>query len=221
VPRPASRHRGPLKMILWAALVLVSAPLTDLVLAFWPGGPGAGALEQAYREEEALLASLGTPATARTLAAVRDGLHQALWVWTGLDTLVEDAAAAAAGGIEGIAAHLVLAAAPVWETLYWGVLLRGLRLGVLVACLPLLAAVTLAAAADGLAAWWLRRAGAVRESGFIYHRAKLGLRLSLAALWLAYLLPPVALDPRLIVPPFLVLYGLSLRLALTWFKKHL
>ncbi len=78
-----------------------------------------------------------------------------------------------------------------------------IHLGVLVLAMPLFLITACAAAADGLITWYLRRTGAGRESGFIYHRTKRGLALSVLALWLVYLVPPIPLDPRWVIPPVL------------------
>ena len=96
-----------------------------------------------------------------------------------------------------------------------------MRLGVLVLAVPLFALAALGAAADGLVTWYRRRTSAGREWGFIYHRAKRSLALAVLAVWAAYLVPPVYLDPRWAVVPFVVTVGVFTRFAAAYFKKHL
>jgi integrating conjugative element membrane protein (TIGR03747 family) len=108
-----------------------------------------------------------------------------------------------------------------FETAYYSVQLLGLRLGVLVVSLPLFAVAGLGGFLDGLINWYLRRTGGGRESGFIYQRAKFALWGAVFLLWACYLVLPVALDPRWLIPPFVVLFGLGVRVATAWFKKYL
>ena len=96
-----------------------------------------------------------------------------------------------------------------------------LGLGVLVVTIPLVGMAAAGAATDGLVTWYRRRTSAGRESAFIYHRVKRGLALALLALWLVYLLPPVYLDPRYVLPPFLLVWAVGIRFMVAYFKKHL
>jgi integrating conjugative element membrane protein (TIGR03747 family) len=102
-----------------------------------------------------------------------------------------------------------------------GLQLFALRVAVLLLSLPLFLAVAAAAVADGVYGWLIRRSAGARESGFIYHRAKRAFPSILVLMWLVYLVPPVAMDPRWAVPPFVVLFAIALRLRIAYFKKHL
>lgn len=93
------------------------------------------------------------------------------------------------------------------------------RLAVLALSAPLFGLVALAMFADGLLTWYKRRTSVGRESGFIYHHAKHAFNYTLLAVWTLYLLPPMPLDPRWVIPPALVLVGLSLRLAVGYFQE--
>ena len=74
---------------------------------------------------------------------------------------------------------------------------------------------------DGLVRRDIRKFGAGRESGFIYHRAKAAL-MPLAVLpWVIYLALPVSLHPLLILLPGAMLLGLAMNIAAGSFKKYL
>lgn len=95
-----------------------------------------------------------------------------------------------------------------------------MRLAVLVLCLPLFVVVGASAVADGVYGWLMRRTGGARESGLIYHRAKRAFPVFLLLVWVLYLLPPVPMDPRWVIPPFVVLFAIAFRLRVAYFKKH-
>ncbi|HFA59320.1 MAG TPA: DUF4400 domain-containing protein [Rhodospirillales bacterium] len=219
------RRSGPLWLLFWAAVVLLSAPAIDILYAVWPwpdGPRGPAPIREAALAEHERVASMADGRVWRVIEAVRDGTYRVLWGWTGLDYLIRETSAAEGGASLNDGMRLLAGGArPVWEALYWGVMLRGMRFGVLAVSAPLFVVAAIGAVVDGIAAWWLRRTAAVRESGFIYHRAKLGLHLSVLALWLVYVLPPVPMDPATVIPPFVLLFALALRLSVTWFKKHL
>jgi len=96
-----------------------------------------------------------------------------------------------------------------------------LRLLVLCLMLPLLALAWLVGLVDGLVRRDLRRFGAGRESGFLYHRARASL-LPLATLpWVLYLAMPVSLNPLWIVLPGAILVSVAVNLTAGSFKKYL
>ncbi|EXF95908.1 membrane protein [Pseudomonas fluorescens HK44] len=95
------------------------------------------------------------------------------------------------------------------------------RLLVLCLTLPLFAMAAFVGFVDGLVRRDIRRFGAGRESGFIYHRARASL-LPLAVLpWVSYLALPVSVHPLLILLPSAVLLGLAMNLTAGSFKKYL
>ncbi|ASD11671.1 TIGR03747 family integrating conjugative element membrane protein [Pseudomonas aeruginosa] len=95
------------------------------------------------------------------------------------------------------------------------------RLLVLVLSLPLIFTAAFVGLVDGLVRRDIRRFGAGRESGFIYHRAKASL-LPLAVLpWVIYLAMPVSAHPLLILLPSAALLGLAVDLTAGSFKKYL
>ncbi|MFJ5483741.1 TIGR03747 family integrating conjugative element membrane protein [Pectobacterium actinidiae] len=95
------------------------------------------------------------------------------------------------------------------------------RLLVLVLTLPLILLAAFVGLVDGLVRRDVRRFGAGRESGFIYHRAKAAL-LPLAVLpWVIYLALPVSAHPLLILLPSASLLGFAVALTASSFKKYL
>ena len=97
-----------------------------------------------------------------------------------------------------------------------------MRLAVLILSLPLFVLVGTTAVADGLYGWLMRRTGGGRESGFIYHPRETGCAsVPAAGVGRMYLLPPVPMNPRWAIPPFIVLFAIALRLRVSYFKKHI
>ncbi|SFT72107.1 TIGR03747 family integrating conjugative element membrane protein [Paraburkholderia aspalathi] len=95
------------------------------------------------------------------------------------------------------------------------------RLGVLCLTLPLFAMAAFVGLIDGLVRRDIRRFGAGRESGFIYHRAKASL-MPLAILpWVTYLALPVSISPLLVLLPAAAALGLAMDIAAGSFKKYL
>jgi len=95
------------------------------------------------------------------------------------------------------------------------------RLLVLVLTLPLFLLAAFVGLIDGLVRRDIRKFGAGRESGFVYHRAKAAL-MPLAVLpWAIYLALPVSLHPLLILLPGAALLGVAVCIAAATFKKYL
>ncbi|QLF92090.1 TIGR03747 family integrating conjugative element membrane protein [Pseudomonas sp. ABC1] len=95
------------------------------------------------------------------------------------------------------------------------------RLLVLVLTLPLILTASFVGLIDGLVRRDVRRFGAGRESGFIYHRAKASL-LPLSLLpWVTYLALPISVHPLTILLPSAALLGLAVSLTAGSFKKYL
>lgn len=95
------------------------------------------------------------------------------------------------------------------------------RVLVLVLTLPLFLLAAFVGLVDGLVRRDIRRMGAGRESGFIYHRAKASL-MPLAVLpWITYLALPFSLSPLWILLPSAILLGVAVNIAAGSFKKYL
>lgn len=95
------------------------------------------------------------------------------------------------------------------------------RLFVLSLTLPLFLMAAFVGLVDGLVRRDVRRFGAGRESGFLYHRARATL-MPLAVLpWFLYLALPISLSPLLILLPSAVLLSVAVDVATGSFKKYL
>lgn len=95
------------------------------------------------------------------------------------------------------------------------------RLLVLVLTLPLFALAVFVGLVDGLVRRDIRKFGAGRESGFVYHRAKASL-MPLAVLpWILYLTLPISVHPLLVLLPSAALLGLAMNITAASFKKYL
>ncbi|WP_433918374.1 TIGR03747 family integrating conjugative element membrane protein [Pectobacterium odoriferum] len=91
----------------------------------------------------------------------------------------------------------------------------------LVLTLPLIVMAVFVGLVDGLVRRDVRRFGAGRESGFVYHRTKAAL-LPLAVLpWVTYLALPISVHPLLILLPGAALLGVAVALTASSFKKYL
>lgn len=87
--------------------------------------------------------------------------------------------------------------------------------------LPLFLLAAFVGLVDGLVRRDIRKFGAGRESGFVYHRAKAAL-MPLAVLpWVTYLALPVSLHPLMILLPAAFLLGLAVNIAAASFKKYI
>jgi integrating conjugative element membrane protein (TIGR03747 family) len=95
------------------------------------------------------------------------------------------------------------------------------RLLILTLSIPLFLMAAFTSAVDGLVRRDLRRFGAGRESGFIYHRAKMLVVPVGVAPWVVYLALPVSVSPVLILLPCAVVLGGVMSVAVGSFKKYL
>jgi integrating conjugative element membrane protein (TIGR03747 family) len=96
-----------------------------------------------------------------------------------------------------------------------------IRLIVLFLSLPLFLIAAFLGLIDGLVCRDIRRFGAGRESGYLYHRAKACV-LPLATLpWIFYLSLPMSVEAGLILVPSAILLGLAIAITARSFKKYL
>ncbi|QRI92950.1 TIGR03747 family integrating conjugative element membrane protein [Delftia lacustris] len=95
------------------------------------------------------------------------------------------------------------------------------RLLILVLTLPLFVLAAFVGFVDGLVRRDVRRFGAGRESGFLYHRAKATLLPLAVAPWVVYLAMPWSVHPTLVLLPGAVLLGVVLSITVSSFKKYL
>jgi len=213
------RLTGLLWLAKWFLLLTLLVLVVDLFCVFVLWSPdGTRHLESVFQQEVALL-RLQPPQVA-FLGEVTQAFYKHVFVATGIDGTLRQATKPNVETPE-TAHDFANALWPVFETAMIGLQLFALRIGVLILTLPFLLLITAVAMADGFVGWYLRRTGGERESGFIYHRAKRGLAWSFLLLWIVYLIPPVPMDPRYLLPPFLIASGIATRLHVAFFKKYL
>lgn len=219
------RLTGVLWTLKWFFIVCLLTLCVDMLYVLWPypdGARGVTTFKANLTNEMNLIGRLADDRSWMIISTLADGIYQVVFGWTGLDEFMRRAAnSAPLSPLNETMRSFVLGNWVFLETAATGLQLFTLRLGVLLLTLPLFLVTAVAATSDGLITWYLRRTGAGRESGFIYHRTKRGLALSLLAIWMVYLVPPVSLDPRWMVPPFLIIFGIASRITAAYFKKYL
>jgi integrating conjugative element membrane protein (TIGR03747 family) len=149
---------------------------------------------------------------------VRTGLLQRI------DNTADRARAPSQGGTRDY--RYYISQAYVWAERYliaaaFTTLTFGVRLLVLVLTLPLFLMAAFVGLVDGLVRRDVRKFGAGRESGFVYHRAKAALMPLVVLPWMLYLTLPVSLHPLWILVPGAALLGLAVNLTAGSFKKYL
>ena len=164
----------------------------------------------------------------RSARQLVDLAYDWLFVKSGLLDWIRDASAQASAPSRG--AHRdfrhYLAQVYVWTKGYliaagFTVLTFIVRLLVLVLTLPLFLLAAFVGLVDGLVRRDIRKFGAGRESGFVYHRAKAAL-MPLAVLpWVTYLALPVSLHPLMILLPSAAMLGVVMNIAASSFKKYI
>lgn len=164
----------------------------------------------------------------RTAPQLVDGAHEWIFVKTGLMEGMQGAASQARAGADTptrdfryylgvVYVHLegyLIAAAYMF-------LVFLIRLLVLCLMLPLFCMAAFVGLVDGLVRRDIRRFGAGRESGFVYHRAKAAVMPLLVLPWVIYLALPISVSPLLVLLPSAVLLGMAVDITAGSFKKYL
>jgi integrating conjugative element membrane protein (TIGR03747 family) len=219
------RYSGLKALTLGLGLVVLSTLAVHFIYAVWPwpNSPRGGApLREAVITERALVERIADVKSIELIGSTILWTYRIAFEWTGLDSFMHSAMEfPSEENTEDMARRMAIGTQDLIDVFYWSVQLIGLRLGVLFASLPLILVAAIGGAIDGSANWYLRRTSVGRESGFIYHRAKFGLWISIFSLWGLYLIPPIALDPRVVIPPFIVIFTLAMRFSVSWFKKYI
>ncbi|WP_285374222.1 TIGR03747 family integrating conjugative element membrane protein [Pseudomonas sp. lyk4-TYG-107] len=96
-----------------------------------------------------------------------------------------------------------------------------IRLAVLFLSLPLFIIAAFIGMVDGLVCRDLRRFGAGRESGYLYHRAKVFIAPLAILPWIVYLTIPMSVNAGLILVPSALSLGIAIDLTVRNFKKYL
>ncbi|MGR3807779.1 TIGR03747 family integrating conjugative element membrane protein [Pasteurella testudinis] len=96
-----------------------------------------------------------------------------------------------------------------------------IRLLIITLTSPLFLLVALAGFTEGLMLRDLRKFGAGRESGFLYHNARRYIFPVMITAWILYLSIPISVHPNAILVPAAALFGLSICVTAASFKKYL
>jgi len=216
--------------ISWLFLALFFSILTEWVgMRFWWPEQGL-AHSRAMLEAEIgylgtdLKRSLVSSDPARLANRVATKTHDILFVRTGLVDLLArievQPALTAQGPSAGLhdllrpALQYVIAAMQVTQVF-------AVRLAILTLAAPVFGLISLVALVDGFVQRDLRRWGGGRESSFVYHWAKRSALPLLVLSWVIYLALPVSLPPSFVMLPFVVLFGFSVAVTASSFKKYL
>ncbi|WP_313054333.1 TIGR03747 family integrating conjugative element membrane protein [Pseudomonas lopnurensis] len=160
----------------------------------------------------------------RTAHHLVEGAYEWIFVKTGLLDWMSHARASSNAEAQDI--NYYISQVYVWSERYllataFTVLTFIVRLLILVLSLPLFVMAAFAGLVDGLVRRDIRKFGAGRESGFVYHRAKASL-MPLAVLpWIIYLTLPASVHPLLVLLPSAALLGLGVSITAGSFKKYL
>jgi len=95
------------------------------------------------------------------------------------------------------------------------------RLAILCLATPIFLIFSLIGLVDGLVQRDLRRWGGGRESSYLYHYAKNSVWIFVLTAWVGYLALPFSLHPVFIVLPFAIMFGFSISVTASTFKKYL
>lgn len=211
---PHSMLGAMLRWLRWVVSLCVLVLIVDLVCVILVWEDGGDTLARLVRMEKGNLGLAPASTAGRTVDAIMKRAHEWVFVRTGF----EDWARMQQSGFPQVLLNGLLF---LIDTAIQGLQLFALRCAVLVLALPLFVVVAIVAIADGVYGWLMRRSGGARESGFIYHRAKRAFPATIVLMWLTYLVPPIPMDPRWVLPPFVLLFALVLRLRVAYFKKHI
>jgi integrating conjugative element membrane protein (TIGR03747 family) len=199
---------------------------------FWPEQGWHHAQDMVHYELDQLSTyftrSVVVEEPGRTAHRLIEGVYEWVFVKSGLLDWVQGASARAhadgqgtvrnfrhyVGKFYALSESYLIAAA-------YTVLVFLVRLLVLCLVLPLFLMAAFVGLVDGLVRRDIRRFGAGRESGFIYHRAKATLMPLVVLPWAIYLALPTSVSPILILLPSAFLLGVAMDIAAGSFKKYL
>jgi integrating conjugative element membrane protein (TIGR03747 family) len=201
------------RLLRWTATLCALVLVVDLACVTILWDDGVESLRDVVLAERRLLGLHANTEAGEFIDTSTALAHDWVFIKTGLGDWL-------AVSRKGPLAAVISSGWVVVETAILGLQLFAARLAVLILSLPLFVTIGGAAAADGLYGWLMRRTSGARESGFIYHRAKRAIPAVLMMLWTAYLVPPVEMDPRWVILPFVVIFALAMRLRVSHFKKY-
>lgn len=141
-------------------------------------------------------------------------LHQWILVKTGIQSWLDNPGK----GFSQIVYHY---AGAYIEAMFYVIIVFVIRLCIIILTSPLFFLAAFVGAADGLVQRELRKFGAGRESAFKYHYAKRSLAPIMFFAWIFYLSVPFSIHPNWVLIPAAVLFGWTIRMTASSFKKYL
>ncbi len=231
-PQPAQRGivlrslGGIFRLAGWLLLALVFSILTEWVgLTFFWQDQGVAHCHRMLEHEVSYLQSGYRPHPlvhdpARFAAGWAESARR-LFDKTGLPDWADRVADSGGGRLGAWTGRLYRLVEPYLWSAWYIVQVFAVRLAVLTLALPAFALAGMAAVSDGLVQRDLRKYGGGRESAFVYHHAKRLIGPSLILPWIVYLALPVSVHPNFVVLPFAALFGISVAVAASMFKKYL
>jgi len=223
----AETHGREIKTGLWyliwrLVLIVLIAIMVHVVMASWVWPDKQIHLKRVLSMDLARIGQFddGGPASMRAYHWASQAYH---WVFedSGFNGMIRTFAKPA--GVNPPDTELrkvVVYSWPEIQASMYSVQIIGERMAVLFMTLPLFLIAAFLAISDGWAKRWLRRAHGGRESSFLYHRTKRGIFLVVVLLWAIYLILPISTDPRIIIFPFVLAFGLLIRSTVEYFKKY-
>ncbi len=219
---------APLIRMAWAGMVTVGLLLAawgiDGVFVFhvWP--EGVGRLRAILAEDLGRAIRLGGEASllTRLVVGTANTLYALVFEMTGVHEMGLHFAEGTALSIpDTITRSAYIAHQAEIEVAMVGTQLFGVRIGLLMGGIPLLALGYVVALADGLVHRAVRRACGGRESSSLYHRAKLVQVTTVAGMLAGVLLLPISFDSRWVWVPACFLLAMAASVQWRYYKKHL
>ena len=158
---------------------------------------------------------------ARTIA---ERSHYFLFELTGVERVTEWLSRPPSNNESGARAKLHRAYLPIARFVMVAIQIVqvfSVRLAILCLATPVFLLFSLVGLVDGLVQRDLRRWGGGRESSYLYHYAKNSVWMFMLSAWVSYLALPVSVHPVFIVLPFAILFGISISVTASTFKKYL
>ena len=188
----------------------------------WPDGPrGPTALHTIIERESALIRSLADGASPeRHPQHLRVAVPGGIRIDRAFDELMRRKQdPSTLPGTDGLMRAFVTSNWDILVTAVYGLRLFAMRFGVLILAVPLFAVTAIAALADGIVAWYLRRSGGGRDFRVHLSPCEAGDVAPVHRAMDRDLIPPVVVDPRLVIAPALLMFGAFMRTVVGWLEK--
>jgi integrating conjugative element membrane protein (TIGR03747 family) len=206
-------YRSPtMNFILTVLILTVSVPLVHIYFALFIWEDGVNKLNSILHQEIEILNLQDNPDAMQFVTELVHTIYSFIYSASGLEASTQE---------KGWFSDYVINHWDGVQALLLSTQLIALRTAVLALSIPLFLLIIFIAIADGVAAWIIRRSGGDRESAFIYHRTKRGFWFGMLAMLVIYYMPPVVMDPRYVLPPFILFSALAIRMTIKYFKKYI